>query len=341
MPSAQPAIDTGRLAAWLSEAAGAPVVILAHARLSGGAIQQNIALSVTLGGVAEAWVLRTDNAATLAVSLGRGAEFALLQAAHAAGVMVAEPLFGCEDRSVIGAPFFVMRRVSGSAAGHGAAKRAAAMGGDAALAAEHGRQIARIHRIRPPRADLGFLGEPPADATAAFIARMRGRLDEAGTPRPPLEYGLRMMERQAPAPLPPVLCHNDFRTGNTMQDAGRITAVLDWEFAAWGDPHEDLGWFTARCWRFGQNHLEAGGIGPMEAFLAGYAAEAGWQPDPGRVRFWQLGATIRWAVIAADQAARHLSGQEPSLELALTGHMVPELEWDVLNQAEALHAGKA
>ena len=341
MPPVERVKDEGRLAAWLSEAAGAPVVILARERLSGGAIQQNIALSVTRGGLAEEWVLRTDNAATLAVSLGRGAEFALLRAAYAAGVVVAEPLFGCEDRGVIGAPFFVMRRVAGSAAGHAAAKRAAAMGGDSALAAEHGRQIARIHRIRPPRADLAFLGEPPADATAAFIARMRGRLDEAGTPRPPLEYGLRMMERQAPAPLPTVLCHNDFRTGNTMQDGGRITAVLDWEFAAWGDPHEDLGWFTARCWRFGQNHLEAGGIGPMDAFLAGYAAEAGWQPDPGRVRFWQLGATIRWAVIAADQAARHLSGQEPSLELALTGHMVPELEWDVLNQAEALHAGKA
>ena len=122
-----------------------------------------------------------------------------------------------------------------------------------------------------------------------------------------------------------------------MQHDRRITAVLDWEFAGWGDPHEDLGWFTARCWRFGQVALEAGGIGPMDAFLAGYGSEAGWQPDPARVRFWQLGATIRWAVIAADQAARHLSGREPSLELALTGHMVPELEWGVLDQAEALH----
>jgi aminoglycoside phosphotransferase (APT) family kinase protein len=332
-------MDETRLAAWLSEAAGRPVVIRTREKLSGGAIQQNILLGVTRGGVAEEWVLRTDNAATLAVSLGRGAEFALLRAAHAAGVTVAEPLFGCEDRGVIGAPFFVMRRVVGSAAGHAAAKRAAAMGGDTALAEDHGRQLARIHLIRPPRADLAFLGEPATDATAAFIARMRARLDDAGTPRPPLEYGLRTMERLAPAPLPPVLCHNDFRTGNTMQSDGHITAVLDWEFAAWGDPHEDMGWFTARCWRFGQNHLEAGGIGPLDAFLAGYAAEAGWQPDPARVRFWQLGATIRWAVIAADQAARHLSGQEPSLELALTGHMVPELEWDVLNQAEALRAG--
>ncbi len=334
-------MDEGRLAAWLSAAAGAEVAIHSRARLSGGAIQQNILLTVTRGGVAEEWVLRTDNAATLAVSLGRGAEFALLRAAHAAGVTVAEPLFGCEDRGVIGAPFFVMRRVAGSAAGHAAAKRAAAMGGDAALAEDHGRQLARIHRIRPPRADLAFLGQPPADAATAFIARMHARLDDAGTPRPPLEYGLRIMRRLAPAPLPSVLCHNDFRTGNTMQSHGKITAVLDWEFAAWGDPHEDMGWFTARCWRFSQNHLEAGGIGPLDAFLSGYAAEAGWQPDPARVRFWQLGATIRWAVIAADQAARHLSGQEPSLELALTGHMVPELEWDVLNQAEALHAGKA
>jgi hypothetical protein len=47
-------------------------------------------------------------------------------------------------------------------------------------------------------------------------------------------------------------------------------------------------------------------------------------------------ATIRWAVIAADQAARHLSGQERSLELALTGHIVPELELDVLAMVEAL-----
>ena len=36
------------------------------------------------------------------------------------------------------------------------------------------------------------------------------------------------------------------------------------------------------------------------------------------------------AVIALQQAQRHLSGSEPSLELALTGKIVAELEWDVL-----------
>ena len=42
-------------------------------------------------------MLRTDNAAVLAVSLPRAAEFALLRAAFAAGVTVPEPLFFCEE----------------------------------------------------------------------------------------------------------------------------------------------------------------------------------------------------------------------------------------------------
>ena len=41
-------------------------------------------------------------------------------------------------------------------------------------------------------------------------------------------------------------------------------------------------------------------------------------------------ATIRWAMIAIQQAERHTSGSEPSLELALTGHIVPELEQQIL-----------
>jgi hypothetical protein len=51
-----------------------------------------------------------------------------------------------------------------------------------------------------------------------------------------------------------------------------------------------------------------------------------------------LAAHIRWAVIAIDQAARHLSGKETSLELALTGHIVPELEWEILNMTGVPHA---
>lgn len=329
-------MDEARLAAWLSAAAGAPVSIRAASLLAGGAIQQNWALSVTRGGVEEEWVLRTDNAATLAVSLPRLEEFALFQAARAAGVTVPEPLFACPDTSVLGAPFFVMRRVAGSATAHKLAKAAAAQGGDDALVGALGRELARIHRITPPRAELDFLDEPPADAGLAFVEAMRARLDAAGTPRPVLEWGLEALSRHAPPPLPPVLNHNDFRTGNLMVKGGRLTAVLDWEFAAWGDPHADLGWFCAPCWRFGNRALEAGGLGSRAAFLAGYAAEAASPPDPTRLPFWELAATLRWAVIAAAQGARHLSGRERGLELALTAQIVPELELDILAQVDGL-----
>jgi hypothetical protein len=45
-------------------------------------------------------------------------------------------------------------------------------------------------------------------------------------------------------------------------------------------------------------------------------------------------ATVRWVVIALQQAARHWSGAEPSLELALTAHIVPGLELDLLTMIE-------
>jgi aminoglycoside phosphotransferase (APT) family kinase protein len=330
-------MDEARLRDWLAQALrDSTLRITALTRLSGGAIQQNWALDVATAQGERRWVLRTDAPAVLAVSHSRAAEFVLLRAASEAGVTVPAPLLLCEDPAVIGRPFFVMARVTGIAAAHRVVKDEALGGGRVAAVTALGRELARIHSIRPPRADLAFLGAPPPDAAIAAIAAMRARLDAAGTPRPALEWGLRALERRAPPPLPAVLCHNDFRTGNVMLDATGVAAVLDWEFAGWGDPHADLGWFCARCWRFGNIAMEAGGIGPRAAFHAGYEAEAGMHIDSARLPWWELLATIRWAVIAADQAARHISGRERSLELALTGHIVPELEWDVLAMAEAL-----
>lgn len=327
--------ELARLRDWLAAASRDPALrIVAAKKLSGGAIQQNWALDVETRDAVQRWVLRTDSAAVLAVSLPRAAEYALLRAAWDAGVTVPQPLFLCEDRAVIGAPFFVMRRVDGTALGPRVVKDATLGGGREALATALGRELGKIHRIRPPRADLGFLGEPPGDAGHAAIGTLRARLDAAGTPRPVLEWGLRAAERSAPPPVAPVLVHNDFRTGNLMLDASGVTGVLDWEFAAWGDGHADLGWLCAKCWRFGNLAQEAGGLGPRDALYTGYAAESGTPVDDARVRWWELMAHLRWAVIAADQAQRHISGEERSLELALTGHIVPELEWEILALSE-------
>lgn len=320
-----------RLTDWLRAAAGDPALTIeGMALLSGGAIQQNWALDVSGG---RAWVLRTDNAATLAVSHGRAQEFALLRAAFAAGVTVPEPLFLCEDAAVLGAPFFVMRRVAGTAAAHRVVRSETLGGGRAACVRALGRELARIHSITPPRTDLPFLGTPPEDPCRAFIADQRAALDRQHRPRPVLEWGLRHLERTAPSPVAPVLVHNDFRTGNIMLDDAGVTAVLDWEFSVWSDPHADLGWLCAKCWRFGNDAQEAGGIGPRAALYEGYGAV-----DDARVRWWELAAHLRWASIAVDQAERHVSGVERNLELALTGHMVPGLEWEILRMVEARDA---
>jgi len=47
-------------------------------------------------------------------------------------------------------------------------------------------------------------------------------------------------------------------------------------------------------------------------------------------------AHICKAVIDADQAMRQISGHQRSLELALNGHIVPELEWNILSMSRAL-----
>ncbi|HVP98889.1 MAG TPA: phosphotransferase [Roseiarcus sp.] len=72
-----------------------------------------------------------------------------------------------------------------------------------------------------------------------------------------------------------------------MVDADGLTAVLDWEFAGWGDPMSDIGWFCAECWRFGKADLEAGGIAPRATLYEGYQAQSGARIDEAAVRYWK------------------------------------------------------
>jgi aminoglycoside phosphotransferase (APT) family kinase protein len=319
----------------------ARVAVTGWERLSGGAIQENVAVDVTVEGGAyegrHAWVLRSDAPSAVAVSHTRAAEFEVLKVAHRAGVRVPEPLFLCRDGA--GPEFFVMRRVAGVAAGHRLSKEDALVPDRALLARELGENLARLHAVKPPIASLAFLGDAPPDHAHATIAAYRGNLDALAAVRgeawPALEWGLAWCSRNAPAPLPACLLHRDYRTGNYLVHDGRLAAVLDWEFAGWGDPREDLGYLLARCWRFARPEREAGGVGSAADFLAGYGAGGGRETAFEETRYWQVLAHLRWAVIALQQAERHRSGAQRSLELALTAHIVPELELEILALTEA------
>jgi aminoglycoside phosphotransferase (APT) family kinase protein len=329
-----PADAKDRLQAFLAEWAGGPVAVTCLEKLGGGAIQENWRLDVAIGdGKSKGrheLVLRRDAPSAVAASHGRGREFQILKVAHEAGVTVPAPLLVCEDASVLGGPFFVMQRVPGEAAGHKLTKRPA----DEALVRSLGRELAKIHAIRPesPAArSLGFLPKPQGAVAAARIEQYRQWLDALGDPRPALEWALRRLELSAPGKSDVVLCHRDFRTGNYMADSGTLTGVLDWEFAGWGEREEDIAWFCARCWRFAARDREAGGIASREAFYDAYREASGCAIDAARVAWWEIMAHVRWAVIACQQAARYLKDGEQSLELALTAHMVPELELEALH----------
>ncbi len=324
-----------RLAQWMEERAGAACTLDDVALMGGGAIQENWSIEARfeqgpMAG-AQALVLRTDAPSGVAVSHGRADEFALLEAAFDAGVTVPEPLFLCRDPAVIGRPFYVMRKAAGTAVGQVIVKSDSLGGDRARLAGRLGGELARIHSITPQTRRFGFLGDPAPDPARAEVALFREYLDAIGTPHPGLEWGLRWLTLNLPPPGDVVLAHHDFRTGNYMVDDNGLTAILDWEFAGWSDPHEDIGWFCAACWRFGRRDLEAGGIGKRSDFYAAYQAEAGRRIEPERVFFWEVFAHVRWGVIALQQAARFLVDGEQNLDLALTGRRPPEMEWEILS----------
>jgi len=323
------------LARWLIGALGArSVQVSRFDRLEGGAIQENWALDASVSGGRfsgrQEFVLRTDAASRVASSHSRAHEFALLEAGFRAGVTVPEPIALADDGEVLGKPFYVMRRIAGTAAGHVLVRDDRWRGDRVALAERLGRELARIHAIRPAAGALDFLRVPGGKPGVIAVAALRAWLDGYRAARPALEWSLRWLEREAPPLGRVTLVHRDFRTGNYMVDESGLTGILDWEFAGWGDPDEDIGWFCAKCWRFGAVAREAGGIAARADFYRGYEAESGRAIEPAAIAYWEVMAHARWAVVALQQGERHVSGEESSLALALTGRRIAELEYEML-----------
>lgn len=339
--------NTRALCNWLEAALGASSVTIRGLEiLGGGAVQENWRLDVTLTGGPRAgehtWVLRTDAAARLPLSLDRASEFAVLDAARRHGVRVAEPIVHTNDDAIIGRPFLIQAWVSGIAQARRIVRDPALASYGEALAEELGAELARLHRITPSSsAGLPFLALPMRPAGRAEVQRLRTALDGASEPRPALEYVLAWLDANAPERRPLVLVHGDYRTGNYLAEEGRLAAILDWEFAHWGDRHEDVGWFCAPCWRFGAPSREAGGIATRAAFYRGYNSMADEPLDERVIPYWEVHALAKWATVALLQGDRFRTGGEMSIELALTGLMPPEMELDALDMIERFEARRA
>jgi len=328
--------DLAALESWLAGVSSARQVKISNIKpLTGGAIQENWKFECIIDDGpnhgSHCFVLRSDAPSAVATSLSRSQEFEVLRVAHAVGVTVPEPLWLCNDMNVTGRAFYIMRLVEGVALGPKVVKDKS-LGGDREMLGKRlGKELGRIHSICPPRSELGFLKTPANHPAIEAIDTLRRYLDDIGEARPVLEWGLRWAELNLPETSEITLVHQDFRTGNYLVDSHGLNGILDWEFAGWGDPMSDLGWFCAECWRFSRPDLEAGGVSSRDAFYQGYREYAQNKIDEDAVLFWELIAHIRWAVIALQQSNRHISGNQKSLELALIGRLLPELELQILN----------
>ena len=328
---------------FLTKQAGAKTAKLReHYKLTAGAIQENWAINVEftggpLNGMQEL-CLRIDAPTSIGNSRSRMEEFAFLWLAHRGGVRVPEPLFFSRNKQLIGRPFFVMRRIGGIAEARTVTQTERTAAKRDQLLTEIGWELATIHRLNPTGNDFQFLTKPRVAPARYVIKQCLQALDALPQPAPVLEWGLRWAQLNLPKVQKKVLCHRDYRTGNLMIDCDRLIGVLDWEFCGWSDPMEDIAWFCAKCWRFGFNDREAGGIGPRKTFYQAYEETAQRTIDHEAVMFWEVIAHIRWAIIAHQQGERFATYGEKSLEPAMTAFIAPQLEWEVMQMTKGWDA---
>jgi len=320
--------DLQRLAAAASRALNDAVGVDGLRRLSGGASRETWAFDATgASGELHALILRRDPGSHAGQS-SRDVEFLVLRAAYDSGVTAPEPIALLDESDGLGAGF-LMRRVEGETIARRILRNDEYVAARFGLAGAAGTQAARIHAVDP-----SSLPDLPVLGAREQIEQHRAILDSLGEPHPAFELGLRWLDQHEPPRAEPRLVHGDFRNGNFVVDADGLQSVLDWELAHLGDPVEDLGWLCVKSWRFGVTDHRVGGFGDVDDLLAAYQAAGGSPIDPEHLRYWEAFGTLKWGIICEMQAFAHLQGLVRSVELAVLGRRVCEMEWDLLELIE-------
>ena len=333
-----------------AERIGLKVSIQEIRRLSGGAINQNfLAELIDSTGQTHRWVLRRGQSLPIPGSLNRAAEYAVVSHAAEIGVTVAKPLALIENQNISVSVFqWCPGQTDGRAILSWLSKSDQRANTEITkqLTQSLGIQLARLHSAQSAETAAAKLSahlEPrPGDGFTASIDLLKRSFARVKEPKSYLIAAYEACLNEADAiqqargetKEPACIAHNDFRLGNLMIDpsTSQLTAVLDWEFTAWGDPMADIGWVSAPCWRFGGAAAVAG-FGSVDDLLTGYASVCTGTQAIAQIKarvaselgFWQRYAHLRWAIIAAQQGERAISGDVEALELLLTGAMVASI----------------
>jgi aminoglycoside phosphotransferase (APT) family kinase protein len=326
-PLSDPAYLSPRLTCAIARALPEVQSIEGLRRLSAGATLETWAFDA-LGGDRR-WPLilrRAPGGVSAARTLSLADEAAVVRALHQTGAMVPEVVWTLLPEDDLG-DGFIMVRIEGETIPRKILRDAHFDEVRPRLVAQFAQAAQRLHRI-----DTSLL--PPALPSAGVretLDVMTARTRSLPTPRPVFELAIRWLEDHAPTePERPCLVHGDFRHGNVIIGVEGIRAVLDWEIAHLGDPVEDLAWLCAPPWRFGLLDKPAGGLGSREDLLEAYAQASGHAVDPGRFRYWEVMASLRWGVGCASMLEWFRSGRNRTVERAMIVRRASENEMDLM-----------
>ena len=176
-------------------------------------------------------------------------EAGLQNAIRAAGFRrLADILAVCEDESVLGVPFYVMRYIDGHVITSELPSGLDSETAREALGLDLVDTLVEIHSADVSHGELAAFARP-----GSYLERQVRRftqLWEINKTRdvPRVEQVGAWLADHLPEPLPPTVVHGDYRLGNMMvaRDAPtRIVAVLDWEMGAIGGPRADVGYLLS------------------------------------------------------------------------------------------------
>lgn len=209
-------------------------------------------------------------------------EYALVETLFAAGYPLPEPLWLGRDIPGISGSFYVMRRVPGIGSGglfsNHAIPASALLDMAEQLAVLHSLPLSKLRKFIDEYEEPSLYSCSAAEGTRRSLARMISEWSAAPRQAAPSEI---YVFAWALANIPKAeegasLLHGDFTPHNCLFKDGRLSSVLDWECAEFGDPAADLAYLRP--------HIEA--RMSWKAFMDRYEQVRGTSIDDERIRFF-------------------------------------------------------